>query len=108
MSIQALHVHAVIEVSKIWEWCVSAGRRDVQDSDLTSPIRRPSLDTRFSFRRPLLIVLSHLLVRVRYERLDVFLWEFLLLVQPGTQCADLVKSEGLTGWQMVVGAPDVL
>jgi hypothetical protein len=32
----------------------------------------------------LLIVLRHLLVRVAQQRLDVFLWKVLLLVQPRT------------------------
>ena len=40
---------------------------------------------------PCLVVLGHLHVRVPHQALTVFLFETLLLVQPGTECADLVE-----------------
>ena len=45
---------------------------------------------------------SHLRVRVAHQCLDVFLWEILLLVQPGTQSADLVKGGSFGGRNMVI------
>lgn len=63
-----------------------------------------ALTTTYSiFFMPLLIVLRHFLIRMSHERLDIFLREFLLLVQPCTQYADLVKSGALSGRHVVIG-----
>ncbi|WP_158080546.1 hypothetical protein [Pseudomonas sp. FSL W5-0299] len=40
---------------------------------------------------------------VTHQALDVFLFETLLLVQPGAECADLVESGPLTGRHLFVG-----
>ena len=51
---------------------------------------------------PILIVFGHLRIRVAHQRLDVFLREILLLVQPGAQSANLVKGGSLSGRDMVI------
>ena len=56
----------------------------------------------FLFVVPLLIVLRHLLVRMPHQRLDVFLREFLMLIQPSTQSTDLVEGRAFAGRQLLI------
>jgi hypothetical protein len=57
---------------------------------------------------PCLVVLGHLYVSVPHLALNVFLLETLLYVQPGAECAYLVKGGALTGRHVLVGLRIVL